>query len=116
MTNAYRDENSVPTLIAASSSDGKTPVRVYADPTTHRLLIDNANSSITFYADTVSGTINGSNTAFTVSNTITSALVLFLAGIPYQPTVDFTTSGTTITMTTAPDASLSGQPFFLLHT
>ncbi len=40
MANAYRDENNVPTLIASSSSDGKTPVRVYADPSTHRLLVD----------------------------------------------------------------------------
>ena len=40
MTNAYRDENSVPTLIAVSSTDGKTPTRLYADPTTHRLLVD----------------------------------------------------------------------------
>ncbi len=69
-----------------------------------------------FFADTISGTINGSNVTFTVPNAITTALVLFLAGIPYQPTVDFTTSGTTITMTTAPDASLSGQPKWLLHT
>lgn len=38
--NAYRDQNNVPTLIAASSADGKSPVRVYADPDTHRLLID----------------------------------------------------------------------------
>ena len=40
MANAYRDENFVPTLIAASSSDGFTPTRLYADPTTHRLLVD----------------------------------------------------------------------------
>lgn len=40
MANASRDENSVPTLLGASSADGKTPVRVYADPTTHRLLVD----------------------------------------------------------------------------
>ncbi len=38
--NAERDQNNVPTLIGASSVDGKTPVRVYADPTTHRLLVD----------------------------------------------------------------------------
>ncbi len=38
--NASRDENNVPTLLAASSSDGKSPVKVYADPTTHRLLVD----------------------------------------------------------------------------
>lgn len=40
MTNAYKDENGVPTLIASSSADGKTPVRVYADPDTHRLLVN----------------------------------------------------------------------------
>lgn len=37
--NASKDENGVSTLIAASSADGKTPVRVYADPDTHRLLV-----------------------------------------------------------------------------
>lgn len=39
MSNATRDENSVPVLLATSSVDG-TPVPVYADPTTHRLLVD----------------------------------------------------------------------------
>lgn len=67
------------------------------------------------FADTVSGTINGSNVTFTVPNTITMPLILFLAGEPYQPTTDFTTSGTTITMVSAPNSSLSGQPFWLLH-
>lgn len=40
MANAYKDGNHVSTLIAASSSDGQTPVRLYADPATHRLLVD----------------------------------------------------------------------------
>lgn len=43
MANAYRDENDVPTLIASSNVDGQTPVRVYADPVTHRLLVDSAS-------------------------------------------------------------------------
>lgn len=75
-----------------------------------------SSSALSFFADTVSGTINGSNKIFTVPNTISSALALFLAGIPYQPTIDFTVSGTTVTLVTAPDSSLSGQPFWLLHT
>ena len=75
------------------------------------------SSSITaIYADTISGIINGSNRTFTVLNTIIAAMTLYLAGMPYQPGVDFTTSGMTITMVTAPDSSLSGQPFWLLHT
>lgn len=40
MADASRDQNNIPTLLAASSSDGKTPVRVYANPTTHRLLVE----------------------------------------------------------------------------
>lgn len=41
MADASRDSNFVPTLLGASSADGKTPVRVYADPDTHRLLVTN---------------------------------------------------------------------------
>lgn len=40
MANAYRDQNNVPTLIAVSNVDGVTPVRLFADPVTHRLLVD----------------------------------------------------------------------------
>lgn len=56
MANAYRDENSVATMIASSSVDGKTPVRLYADPTTHRLLIDASGGSgiLSINADTTS--------------------------------------------------------------
>lgn len=38
--NAKRDENRIPTLIAVSNVDGSTPVRLWADPVTHRLLVD----------------------------------------------------------------------------
>lgn len=126
LQNAQRDGNFVPTITGVASKNytdgsgniyvqGVTPVIPFVTPDTHRLLVDNANTSGTFYSDTVSGTINGSNTAFTVPNTISTAMVLFLAGIPYQPNVDFTYSGTSISMTVAPPASLSGQPFWLLH-
>lgn len=40
MENAERDQNRVTTLIAVSSADGQTPVKLYADPVTHRLLVD----------------------------------------------------------------------------
>lgn len=38
MAQAGRDQNSVTTLIALSNADGTTPVALWADPTTHRLL------------------------------------------------------------------------------
>lgn len=71
---------------------------------------------LTIYNDTVNGTINGINKVFTVSNTIAFPIALYLANSIYQATVDYTVSGITITMVLAPDASLSGQPFFLAHT
>lgn len=40
MDNASRDENFVPTLLGVSSADGTTPTTIYADPDTHRLLVD----------------------------------------------------------------------------
>lgn len=39
MADAKRDSNYVPTLIAVSNVDGITPVTLYADPVTHRLLV-----------------------------------------------------------------------------
>lgn len=38
--NASRDQNFVPTLLGVSSVDGRSPVTIYADPDTHRLLVD----------------------------------------------------------------------------
>lgn len=51
MTNAYLDENTINTLIAASKNDGQTIVRVKANATSHGLVID----------DNTTGTSNGNN-------------------------------------------------------
>lgn len=40
MSNAYRDENSVPTLIGALNTDGITVTRLAISPSTHRLHVD----------------------------------------------------------------------------
>lgn len=47
MANASRDENNVPALLAVSSTDGSTPIRVYADPDTHRLLVNSVDGGVT---------------------------------------------------------------------
>lgn len=39
MANAKRDQNYVPTLLGVSNADGVTPVTVYVDPATHRMLV-----------------------------------------------------------------------------
>lgn len=48
MAEAKRDENHVPTLLGTSSVDGTTPVVIFADPTTHRLLVDLGGGVTTF--------------------------------------------------------------------
>ncbi len=40
MAQASRDQNNVPTLLGVSSADGVTPTTVYANPSTHRLLVE----------------------------------------------------------------------------
>lgn len=69
MANAYRDQNSVPTLIAVSNVDGQTPVRLFADPVTHRLLVDaTGGGGSTLAFETPTGAVDDSNTSFVVLN------------------------------------------------
>lgn len=53
--------------------------------------------------ETPTGTIDGSNTAFTISKTpATGSLKVYLGGVRQRVTEDYTFSGRTITFTTAP--------------
>lgn len=45
MGRALRDVNRIPTLIGLSNGDGITPIEAWLDPTTHRLLVDVAESA-----------------------------------------------------------------------
>lgn len=47
MSNAPRDENAVTTLLGTSNVDGRTPVVVWADPTTHRIFVDSIGTGTT---------------------------------------------------------------------
>lgn len=40
MANAKRDENRIPVLLGVSNVDYTTPIQIYADPATGRLLVD----------------------------------------------------------------------------
>lgn len=66
MAQAKRDQNSVTTLLAVSSVDGITPVVLWADPTTHRLLVD-AGTGV---SGSVYVTIGTSDADYLVSNYI----------------------------------------------
>lgn len=76
MANAYRDENNIPTLIASSSVDGSTPVRVYADPTTHRLLVDlpSSGGTVTSVSVVTANGVSGSVATATTTPAITLTL------------------------------------------
>lgn len=95
MSNAYRDENSVPTLIASSNTDGQTPVRLYADPVTHRLLVDATGTSTGLRIEDPTGTVDGVNTDFTVTHT---PQAVWADGMVRLETFDYTYSAGTITM------------------
>jgi len=46
--NAYKDENSIPTLIAVDETDGSTIVRIKADSVTHGLFVSNGTAGSDF--------------------------------------------------------------------
>lgn len=73
MADASRDGNFVTTLLGVSSTDGFTPVKVYADPVTHRLLIDTAGGS-----GTVSSITAGTGLTATPTNPITTTGTILL--------------------------------------
>lgn len=51
--NAKRDENFIPTLLGVSNVDGTTPVVLYADPVTHRLLVSAVPGDLNSLSDVV---------------------------------------------------------------
>jgi hypothetical protein len=59
MSTASRDDNFVTTLLAVSSVDGITPVTLYANPTTHRLLVDLAGGGSGTVQTVAVATANG---------------------------------------------------------
>lgn len=82
MTNAKRDQNFVTTLMAVSSVDGVTPVTLYANPTTHRLLVDLAGG--------------GSGTVQTISIATANGFAGTSDANPSAPTLTLTTTITGI--------------------
>ena len=122
MATAYHDNDHVPVLLATSSTDGKTPVLVWADPVTHRLLVSASSSATTtVYTETPSGLINSSNTTYTTVHTINNIFSMAINGQYLHPqdigagTGDYTVSGSTITFLTALPSSLAGTSFTVVY-
>ena len=81
MSQASRDQNSVPTLLGVSNVDGTTPTTVYVDPVTHRMLVDlpaagTVTSVSVTSANGFAGTVATATTtpAITLSTTVTGVI------------------------------------------
>lgn len=71
--------------------------------------------SANIYSETPAGAIDGSNTSYTVSNSISAILAFAINGQFIHPAA-YTFSGIGITFIVPPDASLAGTPFTIIYT
>jgi len=59
MTNAKRDNNQIPVMLGASSTDGSTPVPIKVVPTTHIMVVDDTGTGTDLSGDNASRDDNG---------------------------------------------------------
>lgn len=93
MADAKRDNNRVTTLLAVSNVDGITPVVLWADPTTHELLVDDVSSG-----------------------TVTSVSVVTANGVSGSVATATTTPAITLTLGAITPTSVNGLTFTALAT
>lgn len=109
MAEAKRDGNFVPTLLGVSSSDGTTPVTIYADPTTHRLYVDLPGGAGAGTVTSVSVVTANGVSGSVATATSTPAITLTLGAI--TPTsvngLTITTSTGTLTITNGKTLTVS---------
>jgi hypothetical protein len=91
MNNASRDKNFVPTLLGVSSVDQVTPVPIFADPTTHRLLTQVGAISSSFQTDTFTSTNN--QTTFVPSKTVVYDNGFYVNGSRQSPATNYSIIG-----------------------
>lgn len=72
MASGYHDGNHTPGLIAVSNADGKTPVVLWADPTSHRLLTSPGFATV----DATWGA-GGNTSTVTDANATTTCSIIF---------------------------------------
>lgn len=79
------DQNNKPTLIALSSANDGSIVPLWADPTTHRLLVDNASASgtVTNFIFTDSNGFDGTVTNSTTTPTLSLTTSLTQNSVPF---------------------------------
>ena len=101
MAQAPRDQNRVTTLLGVSSSDGITPVTLYADPTTHRLLTSASGGAAPSDATYV---------VISANATLTDERVL--TGTANQITITDNGAGSTVVLSLPQSIATSSTPTF----
>lgn len=109
MAVAKIDDNTRQSLIAVSNADGSTIVPLYADPTTHRLLVDFASSGGTVTSVSVV-TANGfagsvATATTTPAITLTTTVTGILSGNGTAISAASTTGSGAVVLTSAPSIS-----------
>lgn len=95
---APRDNNRIPVLMGVSSVDGVTPVVLYADPITHRLLVDLAGSgpgTVTSVSVVTTNGFAGTVATATTTPAITIQTTLTNGQIPISNGTGFVQASTT---------------------
>lgn len=105
MAQAKRDENFVPTLLAVSSADGVTPVVVYADPDTHRLLVQATGGSFV-NTEVPTGVVGTGNVTFTF--TIAPKVIVVDQGRVMMEDSGWSIAGLVVTLDVAPVTEIYG--------
>lgn len=102
-----KDDNRITVLGAVSSVDGVTVVALWADPVTHRLLVDSSGSGGGFTLLPATGAINGVNQSFTFTEEPT---YIVSDGLWYRENIGWTWNAgiLTATMVVPPTADIWG--------
>jgi len=106
MGNAVRDANYVPSLIGASNADGTTPLAVYVDSSTNRLLV-NATGSLTVDSEFPAAALIADNFA---NPTTTSVMAMGMAwdGATWDRLLGNSTDGLLVNLGANNDVAVSG--------
>lgn len=89
------DGDHTPVLLATSSVDGISPVVIWGDPVTHRLLTTSTGGGNIFVYNEV---VSGSGTSWTLANTpVLGFQAIYANGQRLIPTVDYSITGAAIT-------------------
>lgn len=100
------DANSKPSLTAVSSADGITILRLYADPTTHRLLVTTGSSGAT----ATTWTVTGNTRTISDATVAASSLIVFMTATPAAGIWGVVPGSGTFTITSS-DSESAGLAF-----